>query len=113
VDVCGIDELAPGERRIVSTPRGEVGLFNIGGKIYALKNRCPHNGAAVCLGSVSGTVIEDEQGEFVWGMQDEVLRCPWHQWEFDIETGHSLTRPKYRIAVFKASVVNDRVILDV
>jgi 3-phenylpropionate/trans-cinnamate dioxygenase ferredoxin subunit len=32
--------------------------------------------------------------ELVYGMDDRVIRCPWHGWEFDLETGRSLLEPK-------------------
>ena len=48
-------ELPPGERRIVEVEGRSIGVFNVGGTYYALRNACPHQGAPLCRGSVQGT----------------------------------------------------------
>ena len=30
-------------------------------------------------------------GQFIWGRENEILRCPWHGWEFDLNSGQCLT----------------------
>src|SRR5687768_15644000 len=48
--VCRTDELPPGERKIVSANGRSIGVFNVGGRYYALRNLCPHRAAPLCLG---------------------------------------------------------------
>jgi 3-phenylpropionate/trans-cinnamate dioxygenase ferredoxin subunit len=91
--VCEVAELNPGEVRIVTIGRTSVGVFNVAGKFYALHNRCSHRGAPICLGTVGGTAIASAPGEYRYGMDDLVLKCPWHRWEFDIRTGRALRDP--------------------
>jgi 3-phenylpropionate/trans-cinnamate dioxygenase ferredoxin subunit len=98
-------ELAPGESKIVDVAGRSIGLFNVAGTYYALRNRCPHQGAPLCMGSVQGTAHPTSPGEYAWGREGEILRCPWHGWEFDITTGRSLFNPhstrvrKYEVTV--------------
>ena len=63
------------------------------GGYHALRNVCPHEGAPLSAGSASRAVVGDRAGEYALSDQC-VLRCPWHGWEFDVETGRSLTRPE-------------------
>jgi nitrite reductase (NADH) small subunit len=80
-------DLPPGSRRLVSVGRIEIGLFNVGGEVRAYRNACPHAGAPVCLGRVSGTPLPSKVYEYIYGREGCILRCPWHGWEFDLETG--------------------------
>jgi nitrite reductase/ring-hydroxylating ferredoxin subunit len=43
-----------------------------------------------------------------WVRDGEILRCPWHGWEFDILTGESITTPTIRVKRFEVSVENGR-----
>ncbi len=42
----------------------EIGVFNIGGEYFALLNRCPHQGGALCKGTLIGLVTSHEPGQF-------------------------------------------------
>jgi nitrite reductase (NADH) small subunit len=87
------DELSPGERVIVEVDRRSIGVFNANGRFYALRNRCPHQGAPLAEGPVSGTCLPSSPGEFVYAREGEILRCPWHGWEFDLTDGRSIHNP--------------------
>lgn len=88
-----VAEFPQGTRRLVSLEGLKIAVFNNGGKFYAIKNSCPHQGAPLCEGSLSGTVLQSPPGEYVWGRDNEILRCPWHGWEFDITNGKSIFNP--------------------
>ncbi len=91
VYVAALDELAPGERLLVSVSGQTIGVFNTGSRIVAVLNICPHAFAPVCLGKLGGTTLPSEPGEFIWGHENQILRCPWHGWEFDLHSGQCLT----------------------
>ena len=91
--VCLTGELAPGERKIVEIEGRSIGVFNVNGRFYALKNSCPHQFAPLCLGKVTGYNPPSEVGKFNWCREGEIIRCPWHAWEFDITTGRSIFNP--------------------
>lgn len=113
VELCAADEVPPGSMKVVPHGKYGVGVFNIGGVFYALLNYCPHQGAPVCLGSVSGSneYDADEDG-YVRVLKGRVLRCPWHQWEFDITTGNSLAKPARRVKTYPARVENGKVVAE-
>ena len=91
VFVAALADLPPGERRIVSAADRSIGVFNTGSQIVAVLNICPHAFAPVCLGRFGGTTLPSKPGTFVWGRDNEILRCPWHGWEFDLHSGRCLT----------------------
>ncbi len=88
-----VDEIPSGERKLVTIEGREIGVFNVHGEFYALRNRCPHQGGALCKGRVSGFVTARVPGEYKYTRKGEILRCPWHGWEYDIKTGQSWVDP--------------------
>jgi nitrite reductase/ring-hydroxylating ferredoxin subunit len=88
-----IGELAPGERKMVDVEGRSIGIFNIDGQWFALRNRCPHQGAALCTGPLWGLVEGDVPGDFRYDPRRRVVSCPWHGWEFDVMTGRSVCEP--------------------
>lgn len=91
--VALVSEIPPGERKIVEVAGRSIGVFNVSGRFYALRNLCPHQQAPLCQGKVMGTTLPSAPGEYVLGRQGEILRCPWHGWEFDLTTGRSIFNP--------------------
>jgi nitrite reductase (NADH) small subunit len=109
--VCAASELAPGERRIVELAGRSIGVFNVGGRFYALHNGCPHKGGALCAGPVTGTVLPTSGRAFVYGREGEILRCARHGWEFEIATGQALADPRVRARTYPASVEAGQVVV--
>src|ERR671927_2002486 len=106
--VAMVDEIPPGQRKIVEIEGRSIGIFNIAGTYYALRNRCPHQGAPLCLGTVTGTTLPSRPGEYIWGRDGEILRCPWHGWEFDITNGKSIFNPhRMRVRTYEVTVEPD------
>ena len=86
-------EIAPGTARSSVAGR-EIGIFNVKDEFFALINRCPHEGAPLCIGPILGRFTADRPGEYRLERHGEMLRCPWHGWEFDIKTGQSWCHPE-------------------
>jgi nitrite reductase/ring-hydroxylating ferredoxin subunit len=103
--VARVEEIPPGERKIVEVAGRSIGIFNVGGEFFALRNQCPHAGGPLCEGVLSGFVRSKEPGDYTYVRKGEILRCPWHQWEFDIRTGQSWFDPvKTRVRSYEARV---------
>jgi 3-phenylpropionate/trans-cinnamate dioxygenase ferredoxin subunit len=92
--VATVDEVVPGEAKLVTVKGREIGLYNVNGEFYALLNRCPHEGASLCKGKIIGLVESDGPGDYRVSRQGEFVKCPWHGWEFEIKTGQSYCDPK-------------------
>ncbi len=91
--VATVAELPPGARKIVEIDGRSIGVFNVGGRFYALRNVCPHQGAPLCLGRIGGTMADSPPGEYRPSRDGEILSCPWRGWEFDLTTGRSVFNP--------------------
>ena len=87
--VAAANEITPGQCKIVSAAGREIGVYNIGDSYYALVNRCPHEGAAVCRGQIMSRPESDTPGQYRLMQRGEMVRCPWHGWLFEIKTGQS------------------------
>lgn len=104
----------PGERHIIETDGGSIGVFNVDGEYYAVANRCAHQGGPVCTGKQQGA-LEAEftgPGERVReAFSDDVpaIACPWHGWEYDLRTGAHIGDDDYAIPTF-GTVVEDGVV---
>jgi nitrite reductase/ring-hydroxylating ferredoxin subunit len=106
-------EIPPGGRKIVRVAGREVGVFNLDGTLYALKNVCAHQGARVCLGKIVGTALPSDVYEYRYGLEGRILRCPWHEWEYDIATGQGVYDPNVKIVSFPVEVVDGEVVVTV
>jgi len=94
--VARVEEIPPGSRKLVDLEGRSIGVFNVGGQFYALKNSCPHQGGPLCLGPTIGLASSDVPGQPIrYERVGEILRCPWHGWEFDLATGRSVFDPEH------------------
>ena len=82
IDICPVEELPPGEHRLVEWEDLEIGIFNCGGELLAIEDRCSHDDGPLCEG--------------VWEEDECVAVCPRHGSRFDITTGRPLTLPAYQ-----------------
>jgi 3-phenylpropionate/trans-cinnamate dioxygenase ferredoxin subunit len=112
--VCRIEELPPGSSKVFVLDRESIGVFNVEGTLYAVRNTCPHQGAPLCHGTVGGTFLPSNPHEYVYGLEGRVLRCPWHAWEFDLRTGRAIFAPdRVRIKVYPVTVEDRIVVVEV
>ena len=88
------DDIPPGSRKIVRIAGRSIGVFNVDGAFYAIRNRCPHQGAPLCEGKLWGALRASVPGAFEYESRKEILTCVWHGWEFDLKTGQSWCDPQ-------------------
>ena len=77
-----IDQLPPGETKLVEAGAFGVGVFNCGGELYAIEDRCSHDDGPLCEGD--------------WDADEGVVICPRHGANFDIRSGDALTLPAFQ-----------------
>lgn len=101
-----------GKFTIVAIDGREIGIAQLkNGEFRAVRNHCPHKGAPVCKGFISGTMLPGEVGKLVYGRDGEILVCPWHGYEFDLNTGEQVYQESegkllmYPVAVKDGEVV--------
>ncbi len=69
--VADAEALPEGASRTVYFGGDQVALFNVGGQLYAVGNRCSHANGPLAEGAVEGTCVT----------------CPWHGSRFDLASG--------------------------
>ena len=88
-----------GSQKVVAAGALEIGVYNVGGTLHAIRNYCPHRGARICEGLFGGTFLPSHPDE----ARDEVILkgCSdcrivfmvdpeWKNWDDCRECGHSL-----------------------
>jgi nitrite reductase (NADH) small subunit len=114
IRVGTVDEVRSEGCRIVDIGGRNVGVISVGEEFFAIADKCPHMGVSMCAGSLSGTMVASDPHEYVYGQDDRVIRCPWHGWEFDLETGRSLLEPKrHGLRTYEVSTVDGHVVVTV
>lgn len=107
-----VEELPPGSHKVVPVGRRGLGVFNVNGQFYALYNVCPHAGGPLCLGPVTGTTRATGPYQVEWVREGEILRCPWHGWEFDITTGCTITEPVERVQTYPVHIEDGLIVVE-
>ena len=79
-----------------------VGIFRVGGKLFAYENTCPHMGGPVCQGLIIPAVrelVNERQVSTGYAFDESEMRivCPWHGYEFSIETGSHPAKQSIRL----------------
>lgn len=98
--VCKSDELAEGEMRLIEADGLKIGVFNIGGELLAIEDRCSHD---------DGPLAE---GEF--DPEACTVECPRHGSLFDLRTGQPKTLPAYApVDTFEVRVEDGEIKLEV
>jgi nitrite reductase (NADH) small subunit len=109
-DLGAVREFPLGRFRVFEIAGRPVGVVRTAQGLFAIRNRCPHQGAPLCAGTVTGTMLPGAPDKLTWGMEGQVLRCPWHGWEFELQTGRSLFEvSKDRAATYPVKVHDGRV----
>jgi 3-phenylpropionate/trans-cinnamate dioxygenase ferredoxin subunit len=99
------EEIPPGSRKIVRVAGRSIGVFNVAGQFYAIRNRCPHQGAPLCEGKLWGALKSDVPGNFEYNETKDILACIQHGWEFSVRTGQSWCDPKrLRVRAYTVNV---------
>jgi nitrite reductase (NADH) small subunit len=98
-------------RCVVDIDGEDVAIFNVAGTLHAIRNTCPHKGAPLATLAPTGTMTFSAPDEYDWGREGEVVRCPWHGYEFNLCDGRSVIAPfvKLRMRVYKVDVEGEEV----
>ena len=131
--VAAVGDIPPGSRKLAEVNGRAIVVFNLGGEFFALNNRCPHRGGSLAHGRLTGLLESPQPGEYRYSRQGEIIRCPWHSWEFDVRTGRSWCDPQrlrarqypvsveagaklvegpYKAETFPVTVENDYVVIE-
>jgi nitrite reductase/ring-hydroxylating ferredoxin subunit len=96
IKVAQVDDVAPGEGKIVQADGEQIALFNVGGTFYAIHNTCLHRGGPLGEGELDETTVT----------------CPWHGWQYDVATGANVRNSAVKVASFSVKVEGPDVLVE-
>ena len=100
IDVCAVADLPAGASRIVEAGDRKIGVFNCGGELRAIEDRCSHDDGPLAEGPFDADAC--------------TVECPRHGSLFDLTTGRPRTLPAYLpVETFPVHVVDGTIKLEV
>ena len=98
--VCRLSELQPGQMKLVEWEDLEIGVFNCGGSLYAIEDRCSHDNGPLAEGELDAAAC--------------TVECPRHGSLFDLATGRPKTLPAFQpVQTFPVAIEDDTITLEV
>jgi len=96
------DSIPDNGRLVIDIGDRTVGIFRVGGRLHAYENTCPHQGGPVCQGLIIPAVrevVNEKQVSTGYRFDESDMRivCPWHGYEFSIETGSHPAKASIRL----------------
>ena len=100
VSLCKVDDVRPGEARHFRPMQGKwrlkpVAVWNEGGDFHITNYVCPHSGGPLSEGTI----------------ENGVVTCPWHAWQFNVSTGKSARGDAHAIAIYECKVEDGEVLI--
>jgi 3-phenylpropionate/trans-cinnamate dioxygenase ferredoxin subunit len=101
IDVAPAEELPPGSTKlVVAGPGVYVGVYNCGGTLYAIEDRCSHDDGPLCEGD--------------WDEETCRVICPRHGSAFDLASGRPLSLPAFEpVETYPVRVVDGMIKVEV
>ncbi|MCG8446964.1 MAG: Rieske 2Fe-2S domain-containing protein [Hyphomicrobiales bacterium] len=117
-DVCASKEVTIGTLKPVKVGRMTVVLARLPcGSLRAVSGRCPHHGARLEFGCITGLTEAIGRDAMKMEREGEILRCPWHGFEFDLVSGEPAVAPpsarSMRLRFFDVAEDNERVLVTI
>jgi nitrite reductase (NADH) small subunit len=88
--VARVEDVPPGTGRPIEVAGRAVALFNVDGTFYAIDGTCLHRGGPVGEGD----------------LEDNIVTCPWHGWQYDVTTGCNVMDPDIGLARYAVEVAD-------
>lgn len=102
------DSIPVGEGKVVEIGNRSIGVFNIAGTFYSLRNVCPHQGGPACdsklYDQIEAEVLPNGKVREFVAQEKCIIACPWHGIEFDARTGVCLTKKEWKIKQYPVYV---------
>jgi len=97
IKVANESDMKDGETRVVHANGNAIALYRVNGEFFATTNTCIHKGGPLGEGFLN----------------DCVITCPWHGWQFDVKSGVSPVNPAAKIQTYNVQVKDGEVFVEV
>jgi nitrite reductase (NADH) small subunit len=90
IRLCDASETPVGSQRFIAAGGHELAVFHLDGpdRFVVIANSCPHAGGNLSAGEVRGNVVT----------------CPWHEWEFDLDTSACTMNERVCVSKYECKV---------
>ena len=95
VKAAKVSEMRPNEGKFFELDGRTFALFLVEGKYYCVDNTCLHRGGPIWEGFLDGAVVA----------------CPWHGWQYDLDTGQCKGRPSAKLVTYEVRVEGDDILI--
>lgn len=93
--VAKVGDLREGQAKVVSAGGTPVALILANGRFRAFSNVCRHRGGPIGGGEVD--------------LGQNVVICPFHGWQYDLETARARLNPMAKLDIYKVEVVGEEI----
>ena len=90
-------ELADGEKKALVVDGQRIALIKKGNELFAISNKCVHMECPLSKGELEGYII----------------KCPCHDWRFDIRSGEFLDARELKVDVYELQVSDGKIYLKI
>ena len=97
IAAASIDDLPVGGRKLFRHYDKRIALFRTDRAVYAVDNRCPHQGYGLLQGDI----------------RNETLTCAWHNWKFELDEGGVCSFGGEAVRSYPVDVRGGQVFVDV
>ena len=97
VKVAKKSEIPSDTGKCVEVKGREIALFKIADKVYAIHHICAHQGGPLAEG----------------GLEEKVVTCPWHGWQYDVTTGECTFNPSVKQETFKVKEEGEDIFVEI
>jgi nitrite reductase/ring-hydroxylating ferredoxin subunit len=111
-DIGPLKAFPEGAIRVVKAGRREIGVIRWRGHLYAVRNVCAHQRGPVCRGWLTSRLTASAPGTMEVRDEAPVIACPWHGWEFDVQSGRALSDERYALRTYPVRVEQGRVVVE-
>lgn len=95
VSAGALSDIPDGSGTVIDRGDLEIGVFRSDDRVWAMNNRCLHNGGSLAEGMV----------------RNGVVTCPLHWWRYDLPTGSRLGAPQMRLTCYEVKVQGGEVLV--
>jgi len=110
--VCELDDIPDGTMKAVDVGGRGVLLVRHGQQVLAVRDICPHQGGRLSEGVLTGARVSAAVGDYRLTKTGQVVRCPWHNWEYDVADGRCLDPSvRLRVATYVVEIEDGQVVV--
>jgi nitrite reductase/ring-hydroxylating ferredoxin subunit len=116
--VADANEIEEGGRILVQIEGKPIGIFNIDGEYHAYLSWCPHQSGPCAEGNITGTQeatfdSDTLETELEYVSEGEILNCPWHGWEFDLNSRECISTNTVSLPSFPVNIKDGKITVEV